>query len=175
MKFEWNKKGLFKRGIVICLFSFILLTYPFVEITSTPSFCGNCHEIKPAVESWKVSDHGIVDGKMRAACRDCHIPSWKNPAEVIINKGTHGLKDTYHHFFSKNDRNKKDFYFAMKHRAIKSMPDSRCTVCHKEVLDGKKDIIKSEAGPVKGLHMTGEVKKVACLMCHRHTGHLPYE
>ncbi|MEQ8189031.1 MAG: NapC/NirT family cytochrome c [Candidatus Eremiobacterota bacterium] len=173
MKFEWNIKK-YKIIIFAGLICIIILIYPAVEMTSTPSFCSTCHEIKPAVESWKVSDHGIVDGKARATCRDCHIPSWKNPASVIINKSTHGIKDTYHHFFSKEDIGKEDFYFAIKHRAIKSMPDERCISCHKDIYDREKDIIESETGIIKGLHTEKEVKKLSCLICHKHSGHLPF-
>jgi nitrate/TMAO reductase-like tetraheme cytochrome c subunit len=180
MKLEGIKTGLFKRWkvificLIICCISLAVFTYSAVEITSTPSFCSNCHEIKPSVESWKVSVHGIVDGKRRATCRDCHIPSWKNPAWVIINKAMHGLKDTYHHFFLKEEMGKEDFYFAMKYKAINSMPDDNCTVCHSKVLNHQEDIIKSEVGSVTGLHTTEDVKKLSCLMCHKHTGHLPY-
>jgi len=173
MKSKWHINR-YKIIIFTCLTAILLLIYPAVEITSTPSFCNSCHEIKPAVESWKVSDHGIVDGKARATCRDCHIPSWKNPVSVIINKSTHGIKDTYHHFFSKEEFGKEDFYFAIKHRAIKSMPDERCIACHKEIFDREKDIIQSGTEVIKGLHTEKEVKKLSCLICHKHSGHLPF-
>jgi len=78
MKNEWIKN----RIGIICITGFIIFiifTYSAVEITSTPSFCGTCHEIKPAIESWKASDHSMKDGKIRATCQDCHIGSWKNP------------------------------------------------------------------------------------------------
>ena len=54
------------------------------------------------------------------------------------------------------------------------MPDDRCTACHKEIFDREKDIIESETGIVKGLHTEEDVKKLSCLMCHKHTGHLPF-
>jgi nitrate/TMAO reductase-like tetraheme cytochrome c subunit len=39
----------------------------FVQVSSTPQFCGTCHIMKPYYESWKHSSHG------RIACVECHI------------------------------------------------------------------------------------------------------
>jgi nitrate/TMAO reductase-like tetraheme cytochrome c subunit len=38
-----------------------------VQVSSTPTFCGTCHIMKPYYESWKHSKHN------RVACVDCHI------------------------------------------------------------------------------------------------------
>ncbi len=38
------------------------------QVSSTPTFCGSCHIMKPYYESWKHSRHS------RIACVDCHIP-----------------------------------------------------------------------------------------------------
>ena len=40
----------------------------FVQISSTPNFCGSCHIMAPYYESWKHSSHKNI------ACVDCHIP-----------------------------------------------------------------------------------------------------
>ncbi len=39
----------------------------FVQISSTPDFCGTCHLMKPYYESWKHSKHNKI------ACVECHI------------------------------------------------------------------------------------------------------
>jgi len=39
-----------------------------VQVTSTPSFCGSCHIMRPYYESWKTSSHNHI------ACVECHIP-----------------------------------------------------------------------------------------------------
>jgi predicted CXXCH cytochrome family protein len=38
-----------------------------VQVSSTPTFCGTCHIMKPYYQSWKHSKHN------RVACVDCHI------------------------------------------------------------------------------------------------------
>lgn len=163
------------KWISLALLVLFILTYPAVELTSTVSFCNSCHEIKPAVESWKTSEHGIVEGKVLATCRDCHIPSWTNPFNVLIVKASHGAKDLYHHFFSKEEIKKEDFYFAMKYKTIKSTPNDRCTVCHEKVLNPGEDIIKTDYLQVCSLHTSEEAINLSCLMCHRNMGHSSYE
>ncbi len=39
----------------------------FVQVSSTPGFCGTCHIMKPYYQSWKHSSHN------RIACVECHI------------------------------------------------------------------------------------------------------
>ncbi|MBI3456719.1 MAG: NapC/NirT family cytochrome c [Candidatus Rokubacteria bacterium] len=38
------------------------------EFSSSPTFCGSCHIMRPYVEAWKVSGH------RRVACVQCHYP-----------------------------------------------------------------------------------------------------
>jgi nitrate/TMAO reductase-like tetraheme cytochrome c subunit len=46
----------------------IILLLGFVQVSSTPTFCGNtCHIMKPYYESWKHSSHRNI------ACVECHI------------------------------------------------------------------------------------------------------
>lgn len=59
---------------VVGILGGLLLTFvATVEVTSRPSFCGNCHIMTPYVESWKTSRHNKVP------CTDCHYtPGVKN-------------------------------------------------------------------------------------------------
>ena len=43
-------------GILIA-FPLFSMTYYTMVRTSTPEFCGSCHEIRPAVMAWKMSTH----------------------------------------------------------------------------------------------------------------------
>jgi len=53
---------------VALLLAFALIfTFTSVQVTSTPSFCGSCHIMKPYYDSWKHSSHGKI------ACVECHI------------------------------------------------------------------------------------------------------
>ena len=52
-------------GLVLGFGIVALLT--FVQISSTPTFCGTCHLMKPYYKSWKASKHNKI------ACVECHI------------------------------------------------------------------------------------------------------
>jgi nitrate/TMAO reductase-like tetraheme cytochrome c subunit len=52
-------------GLVLGFGIVALLT--FVQISSTPTFCGTCHLMKPYYKSWKASKHNQI------ACVECHI------------------------------------------------------------------------------------------------------
>jgi nitrate/TMAO reductase-like tetraheme cytochrome c subunit len=151
------------------------LSVAAVELTSGPGFCNSCHEIGPAVSSWRGSAHAPRDGKQRADCRDCHVPSWRNPAAVVWVKLKHGLKDLYHHFASAESRKQPDFLFRIKAQAHEDVDDRACLRCHDEIR-GAKDVIKDEGGEVvRGLHASDEARKVRCAVCHKNTGHGPFD
>lgn len=48
-------------GVIVAV---LLLALP---VTSQPSFCGSCHEIKSAYDRWKASTH------QRVKCVECHV------------------------------------------------------------------------------------------------------
>jgi nitrate/TMAO reductase-like tetraheme cytochrome c subunit len=63
------------RGVRIATFSLslaiglgIVMVVLAAQVSSTPTFCGTCHIMKPYFESWKQSKHA------RIACVECHIP-----------------------------------------------------------------------------------------------------
>lgn len=164
-----------KKKLLIGLVAGVpLLAFGSVELTSTPAFCRSCHEIEPVYLGWSRSPHAPVKGKERADCRDCHLPSWTNPLAVVWAKLTHGFKDAYHHYASEETRRAKDFYFRLKQSASREVSSDTCLGCHEEVLDPSKDVIESEDGTVRGLHTAKEIRKLACTMCHKNTGHGPY-
>lgn len=166
-----TRKG--KVGIIFIIFIlFIVVCYVGVEWTSTPEFCGLCHEIEPAITSWKQSEHYLFDGKIRANCRDCHIPSWDDPIAVLSVKITHGCKDVYHHFdVDETIAKEPDYYFRLKQNALLQINDSTCLQCHEQIRDPSKDIIVIQGRVVHGLHSQPEAKKVSCMMCHKSMGH----
>ena len=62
--------GSFRRAglVAVLVLGFgIVGVLGMVQVTSTPSFCGTCHNMKPYYESWKHSKHGKI------ACVECHI------------------------------------------------------------------------------------------------------
>lgn len=61
-----RKKGS-KRWVWISVVVVFLAIAVFAwEFTSTPLFCGSCHEIKPSVDGWEGSAHS------EQTCLDCH-------------------------------------------------------------------------------------------------------
>jgi len=70
-----SKGRLTPRGLRIASFSAalglglaIVGSLLAMQLSSTPTFCGTCHIMKPYYESWKHSKHNQI------ACVDCHIP-----------------------------------------------------------------------------------------------------
>ncbi len=58
--------------------------------TSTPAFCGSCHEIAPTVDGWRDSAHA-----KEAVCMDCHADAGLG-GEFVAHIG--GVKEAYVHF-----------------------------------------------------------------------------
>lgn len=152
-----------------------VFTYVSVEATSVPGFCNSCHVIKPAYESWKRSPHRTVKGKERADCRDCHVPSWKEPWSVVGVKLYHGVKDTYNNLAGNARPDDPTYYFELKHDALQTVDNEICLNCHEDILTPEKDVIKTEEGEVRGLHRSEEAAKLACTVCHKNTGHDLYQ
>ena len=70
-------------GVVFLVF--ILMSF---EYTSRSDFCASCHEIRPAVESWRTSTHSDVK------CLKCHA----DPGTVgFIKRKVGGLREVFLH------------------------------------------------------------------------------
>jgi nitrate/TMAO reductase-like tetraheme cytochrome c subunit len=148
------------------------VTWVGVEATSTPAFCDNCHEIAPAVESWRQSEHREVEGEVRAGCRDCHVPPWSSPVEAVWVKAQHGIEDVAAHLVG-DDLGSDVFYFRTKEVALAAVGDDICLRCHAPIR-GEQDIIETEQGIISGLHASAEARKMRCVVCHKNTGHGPF-
>ncbi len=60
-------RGIHVTGLGLVVAFGIVALLGFVQVSSTPSFCGTCHIMKPYYASWKHSKHNKV------ACVECHI------------------------------------------------------------------------------------------------------
>jgi cytochrome c nitrite reductase small subunit len=162
-----------KKAVLVLLaglFVFgVIFTYASVELTSTVEFCSSCHEMKPAYESWKKSTHyNVKEGERRASCRDCHVPPWTNPVNVLYTKAYHGIKDVYKHFADADQLSDPGYHEAMRAHAPKGISNSSCLKCHG-------DIYKKEYPGVVNIHK--ELKKNSksrCTDCHVDMVHYPY-
>jgi nitrate/TMAO reductase-like tetraheme cytochrome c subunit len=156
--------------LVLCVFIGAGFTYWSVEATSTPEFCISCHEIQPAYDSWKESSHYKVPAdKEIATCRDCHLPSWKNPVVLLWAKAYHGSKDVYHHIVDKDKLDRYYYRYMMKIDARKNFPDAYCLKCHSDIYQQQeKELIIYH----KNLKTNSNLK---CVDCHKNLVHTQYE
>ena len=93
-------------GVIISFPLFSISYYTMVR-TSTPQFCGSCHEIKPAVVAWRSSTHTNNAAGVVVDCMDCHLPPPQDTFNFFFAKTTHGLKDVVAHFIGEEyDRQK---------------------------------------------------------------------
>jgi nitrate/TMAO reductase-like tetraheme cytochrome c subunit len=157
----WWMLGVF--GGVVVLFT------GTVEVTSRPSFCGNCHIMAPYVESWKTSHHNTV------SCTKCHYtPGVKNyfaakmqgfSMTVQYFTGTQGplpwadvenascLRSGCHsEQLLEGKAEFKGVIFDHKPHLtqMRRGKDLRCTSCHSQI--------------VQGMHIT--VTENTCFLCH---------
>ena len=147
------KKPLWKKAIKPAIFIAIgiLIAFPLFSMsyftmvrTSSPDFCGSCHEIKPAVVAWRSSTHANNASGVVVDCMDCHLPA---------------PQDTFDFFFKECQK---------CHRNLMNMPYKRgAMLAHRSVLyarpgyekkcvDCHYDLVHSE----RGLVMFRQTRKV---------------
>ena len=116
-------------GIIIA-FPIFSITYFTMVRTSTPQFCASCHEIQPAVDSWKTSTHVNNSHGFVADCMDCHLPAPQDTFNFFYTKTVHGLKDIIVHFsWIEYDRKKN------RQAAYASFKNQQCQKCHRNILN----------------------------------------
>jgi len=132
----------------------IVSLYGLFEIgyyaTSSPAFCGSCHEIKEYKSSWQVSVHKNIN------CLECHQPRGELGK---IQAKARGLNYVFQHFSGD---------YTIPTQAVIS--DQNCIQCH---------VGDSRAYP-NAVRLTNSVKvnhyemiknAQSCLACHREVGH----
>jgi len=115
-------------GILVA-FPLFSMTYYTMVRTSTPEFCGSCHEIRPAVMAWKMSTHVNNEQGFVADCMDCHLPAPQDTFDFFFAKTFHGIKDVIKHFtIEEYDRQKN------REAAYASFKNAECQKCHRNLL-----------------------------------------
>jgi len=117
-------------GIVIA-FPLFSMTYYTMVRTSTPEFCGLCHEIQPAVMGWKSSTHVNNGQGFVADCMDCHLPAPHDTFDFFFAKAAHGLKDVVSHYTGGAETYDRQ---VMKEHVWASMKNDQCMKCHRNLL-----------------------------------------
>lgn len=96
------------------LLALVVVGFGAWEYTSTPAFCGSCHEIEPSVDGWRESAHADA-----AECMDCHADEGL-VGEAVAHLG--GLQEAYVHFSEGPEESD-----------IRGMvPAERCMACHED-------------------------------------------
>jgi nitrate/TMAO reductase-like tetraheme cytochrome c subunit len=116
-------------GIIIA-FPLFSMTYYTMVRTSTPDFCASCHEIKPAVRTWRGSTHVNNAAGVVVDCMDCHLPAPHDTFDFFFAKTYHGLKDVAVHVAGGSyDRAEQ------RNRAYASFKNDQCQKCHRNLLN----------------------------------------
>ena len=150
-------------------FAGCVFLYAAVELTSTTAFCTSCHEMKAAHDSWKTSKHFNVEkGKRQATCRDCHLPPWSHPVELLFEKAYHGAKDVTGHFTEAGEFDEPGFYFDMKLNAAKTIHNYNCLKCHAGLYDKKYEGSQNIHKDLKNN------PRFSCVKCHEGLVHKDY-
>lgn len=125
----------------------ILASLVSVEVTSTPRFCGTCHNMHPYYESWKKSSHNQI------ACVDCHIPP--------------GLTSEVRKKFEALSMVAKYFTATYGTHPWAEIDDVNCLQCHdRRLIAGKvtyKDILFDHSPHLTEMRRG---KKLRCTSCH---------
>lgn len=142
-------RWLFYGGAAIALLLFI--TPLALTVFSTPRFCASCHEMSPAVDSWRKSSHA------ESTCYACHGHSG---IDFLLGK-MQNLKELYYHVTGDYEKpiNAEGHY-------AEELEAEICNRCHA--------VDKRKVTPSKGIiinHAIHEEKGVACTKCHNRVAH----
>ncbi|GAB4251428.1 MAG: hypothetical protein Kow00129_12290 [Thermoleophilia bacterium] len=167
--------------LILAAFAFIAFSVVYLPIamTSTPSFCGNCHLMQDPVELWKESTHSNVN------CIKCHIdPGFLNTVKHKVMS----YKEIYGQFFGSGEM-PEDVHLPsnesclqchsidrevspggdikIPHREHVEMRDLRCADCHFNVVHTRR-AISGGAPPMDVCYMChdGERAPDECETCH---------
>jgi nitrate/TMAO reductase-like tetraheme cytochrome c subunit len=119
----------------------------FVQVSSTPRFCGTCHIMKPYYDSWKHSTHG------RIACVECHISP--------------GVTAEIHKKFEALSMVAKYFTATYGTKPWAEVDDAACLRCHqRRLLEGEVDFNGVAFDHTPHLTETRRGMKLRCTSCH---------
>ncbi|MBW2145640.1 MAG: NapC/NirT family cytochrome c [Deltaproteobacteria bacterium] len=165
--YQKHRKG-FWAFSGICFVLFIIMGAFAYKISETPAFCSLCHNMKPYVDSWKVSSHNMV------TCVACHYKpgflnhlrgKWTDGQVSLVYFVTGKTPGKFHAEISdesclqchpreklKDDRIFKSVRFSHSNHLeqLRRGKKLRCTTCHGQIVQGK--------------HLT--VSESDCFICH---------
>jgi len=152
-------------GILIA-FPIFSMTYYTMVRTSTPEFCGSCHEIRPAVMAWQSSTHHNNAQGFVADCMDCHLPAPQDTVDFFFTKTMHGMKDVFSHFTGGDETYDRA---VMREHVWATMKNDQCMKCHRNILHmpGKRGAMLAH----RRVLYAANGEEYRCTDCHRHLVH----
>lgn len=166
MKIPW-KPVLFTLFGVLIAFPVFSMTYYTMVRTSTPEFCGSCHEIRPAVMAWKTSTHTNNSAGFVADCMDCHLPAPQDTWNFFYQKTFHGVKDVYSHFTGGAESYDRA---EQREKTYESFTNEQCLKCHRNL-----EYLPHNRGAMRAhrtvLHARPGYER-KCVDCHRDLVHV---
>lgn len=123
----------------------IVVGFGAQQLTSAPGICGNCHEIRPAAESWQKSTHSGI------TCDNCHDTPGIGEA----------MRRVYLQFaVFRNIHNQPETYVKTK-----KVPTEVCRQCHSA------NRTMAYSGGLNVPHELHLEKGYTCTMCHLNLVH----
>ncbi|RMH31550.1 MAG: cytochrome C [Nitrospirae bacterium] len=136
-----------------------------IPVTNQPTFCANCHTIRPSYDSWVTSSHKDV------TCVDCHVrPGLRG---FLEDKVYAGIKDVLITFFGTPTE---------PYNLVAHVDSSVCLGCHRAVLRISEIAVRDLPPPVQSVglimshrrHMEAFAKRgkgEGCTTCHGRVVH----
>lgn len=141
----------FVFAIVLTLVILVGLMTITLQVTSTPTFCNTCHNMKPYYDSWQKSTHSHV------TCTDCHFP----PGITSKIKGKFTALSMLVNYFTGVYKRNKPWAEISDESCMREGCHETRTLTGK--VDYKKDISFDHAHHLKDLRRG---KKLRCTSCH---------
>ena len=155
----WSKLGI--RLLWIVAIGYLVLMAVAAGIaawSASPTTCSSCHEIKHAVDLWKISPHAQI------GCPSCHEPVrplYRLP-EMFVWRAQMLLRDINAHRANPNASQ-----LTTAQANLRPVPDQNCLQCH--------DLTRQVTLP-PGLvmdHAKHVARNKSCISCHYSTAHPP--
>jgi hypothetical protein len=123
-----------------------------LNVSALPSICGMCHEMSPAVASWRVSGHTKV------GCASCHEPAraWYAFPVTLFGRSAMLARDISLHLARDPQPSEE---------ATPTIPDSTCERCH----DPSRAVTMRFGTLIN--HAEHAKRNGSCLSCHLDTAH----
>jgi cytochrome c nitrite reductase small subunit len=135
-------------GIAIAVAVLLFLSIS-IEVTSKPSFCRTCHEMKNDYNSWNSSKHAMI------TCNACHVGS--GMFKLVIHKAGSLVHELPMHYLRSEGQ-----IINEKSEVSINLPSENCLECH---------VMPKEKYFKNLIFVHAKHKKQKCAYCHNRIAH----